>query len=72
MELLARATYLINFNMGCNSDHVIYLISCARCAMQYVGSTINKIRIRFNKSRLNSHIKLTVENRVKDHHIQAL
>ena len=26
-------SYIINFNMGCNSDHVIYLISCARCAM---------------------------------------
>ena len=38
------------------------------CAMQYVGSTINKFRIRFNnhKSRLNSHVKLTAENRVKD------
>ena len=38
--------------------------------MQYVGSTINKFqsRIRFNnhKSRLNSHVKLTAENRVKD------
>ena len=61
-------SYIINFDMGCNSDHVIYLISCARCAMQYVGSTINKFRIRFNnhKSRLNSHVKLTAENRVKD------
>ena len=59
---------MINFNMGCNSDHVIYLISCIRCAMQYVGSTINKFRIRFNnhKSRLSSHVKLTAENRVKD------
>ena len=36
--------------------------------MQYVGSTINKFRIRFNnhKSRLNSHVKLTAENRVND------
>ena len=60
-------SYIINSDMGCNSDHVIYLISCARCAMQYVGSTINKFRIRFNnhKSRLNSHVKLTAENRVK-------
>ena len=61
-------SYIINFNMGCNSDHVIYVISCTRCAMQYVGSTINKLRIRFNnqKSRLNSHVKLTTVNRVKD------
>ena len=67
-------SYVINFDMGCNSDHVIYLISCARCAMQYVGSTVNKFRIRFNnhKSRLNSHVKLTAENRVKDDIIGVL
>ena len=35
-------SYTINFNKGGNSDHVIKLISCASCAMQYVGSTINK------------------------------
>ena len=60
--------FVINFNVDCNSDHVVYLLSCARCEMQYVGSTITKFRTRFNnhKSRLNAHKRLTTENKVKD------
>ena len=60
--------FVINFNVDCNSDHVVYLLSCARCEMQYVGSTITKFRTRFNnhKSRLNAHRRLTTEHKAKD------
>ena len=33
----------MSFNVGFNSDHVVYLLSCARCEMQYVGSTITNL-----------------------------
>jgi len=59
-DFKSRATgnnFVINFNVHCNSDHVVYLLSNGKCDMQYVGSTITKFRTRFNnhKSRLNVH-----------------
>ena len=60
--------YVMNFRMDCNSDHVVYVLSCARCSEQYVGSTITKFRTRFNnhKSRLIAHQRLTTSDRVLD------
>lgn len=53
-------SYVLNFRMDCNSDHVVYLLSCARCCKQYVGSTITKFRTRFknHKLRLIAHQRL--------------
>jgi len=64
----SRATgkrYVANFRMDCNSAHVVYLLSCARCSEQYVGSTITKFRPRFNKnkSRLIAHQRLTTSDK---------
>ena len=33
--------YSINYNLNCNSRDVVYLITCKKCALHYVGSTIN-------------------------------
>ena len=71
MDFRSRVTgnnFVINFNVECNSDHIVYLLSCTRCEMQYAGSTITKFRTRFNKrkSRLNAHRRLTAENKTKD------
>ena len=35
--------FVINFKVDFNSDLVVYLLSCARCEMQYAGSTITKL-----------------------------
>ena len=59
--LVTGNNFVINFCVNSNSDHVIYLLSCARCEMQYVGSTIIKFRTRFNANRI-----LTIDNRAKD------
>ena len=63
--------FVINFDVDCNSDHVVYLLSCARCELRYVGSTITKFRTRFNnhKSRFSAHRRLTAENKTKDEFI---
>ena len=60
--------YLTNLRMDCNSDHVVYLLSCARCSEQYVGSTIAKFRTRFNnhKSILIAHQRLTTGDKALD------
>ena len=34
--------------LNCNSNHVVYLLSCKTCRKQYVGSTTQKFRGRFN------------------------
>ena len=33
--------------VDCNSSNLIYLITCKRCALQYVGETCQKLRERF-------------------------
>ena len=60
--------FVINFKLNCNSDLVVYLLSCAKCEMQYIGSTITKFRTRFNnhKSRLNAHRGLSADSKAKD------
>ena len=47
-----------NISMDCTSDNVIYLITCKKCGIQYVGETSQKLRSRFNNYR-NRLKKLT-------------
>ncbi|OCT99382.1 uncharacterized protein LOC108698046 [Xenopus laevis] len=39
--------YNITERLSCVTSHVIYLITCKKCKMQYVGKTSNSIRRRF-------------------------
>ena len=38
-------------SMNCATDNVVYLISCRRCGVQYVGETSQKLRCRLNNHR---------------------
>ena len=60
--------YSINYNLNCNSSNVVYLMTCKKCAMQYVGSTIINFRLRFNnhKSRIRKHEKLAQAEKLAD------
>lgn len=60
--------YSINYSLDCNSSNVVYLITCKRCSVQYVGSTVTKFRIRFNnhKSRIRRHARLNEAQREND------
>ena len=49
-------TFKINFPFDCNSQNVIYLLTCKHCLKQYVGSTITKFRQRFNQYKSNFNI----------------
>ena len=50
-------SFFINHRFDCDSEGVIYLISCNICGLQYVGSTITSFPLRFNnhKSSLNKY-----------------
>ena len=37
--------------MNCATENVVYLISCRKCGVQYVGETSQKLRSRFNNHR---------------------
>ena len=52
--------YSINYHFDCNSSNVVYLITCQKCSLQYVGSTVTKFRLRFNnnKSRIRRHERM--------------
>ena len=54
-------TYKINFDLDCNSQCAIHLITCKVCRKQYVGPTITPLRKRFNQYK--SMIKLYSEDR---------
>ena len=53
--------YHMNFPFDCNSQCVVYLLTCKICKKQYVGSTITKFRLRYNQYK--SNIKLYGEGR---------
>ena len=60
--------YSIDYNLHCYSGNVVYLITCKRCWLQYVGSKITKFRLRFNnhKSRIRKHEMLRWAEKVAD------
>ena len=43
--------YTIHSRLSCNSKNVIYLASCKKCRLQYVGSTSTDFRIRFRNRK---------------------
>ena len=50
-------SFRINHRFDCDTEGVVYLISCKSCGLQYVGNTITAFRLRFNnhKSSLNRY-----------------
>ena len=51
-------TYKIRevLHLDCNSENVIYLITCKKCKKQYVGSCITRFCTRFNNYRSHRYI----------------
>jgi hypothetical protein len=50
--------FFVNRNMNCSSKNVIYLISCKKCRLQYVGETSMRL-----KDRLNNHMSTIRTNK---------
>ncbi|XP_077117524.1 uncharacterized protein LOC143774106 [Ranitomeya variabilis] len=48
-------SYDICHLIDCNSSHVVYLISCTSCRLQYVGYTEGKLKIRIFKHLSDSN-----------------
>ena len=41
----------MKYHSNCNSENIIYVISCAKCGIQYTGQTKTSLRIRFNNHK---------------------
>ena len=52
-------SYDIKQNISCTTSNLIYLITCKRCSLQYVGSTSNEFKVRFrnHKSAMKTNKK---------------
>ena len=49
-----KKQYKINHNLICNDKCLIYLLSCKICGLQYVGSTTDPFRYRWNNYKDNN------------------
>lgn len=43
--------YTIHSRLSCDSKNVIYLASCKKCRLQYVGSTTTDFKVRFRNHK---------------------
>ena len=48
-------TYRINQSLSCSSKNVVYLASCNKCNLQYVGSTSTEFKVRFPITSRHAH-----------------
>ena len=53
-SFLTKKQYKINHQLNCNDKCLIYLLSCKVCGLQYVGSTTDKFRLRWNNYKENN------------------
>ena len=64
--VLRKQYYIVSSNssMDCTTSNVVYLISCRRCGVQYIGETSQLIRKRFanHKNRLKNMTNLYLYN----------
>ena len=50
-EICSNKKHEVEFDANCKTEKCIYLISCKKCILQYVGKTDNTVRDRYNGHR---------------------
>ena len=54
-------TYKVKFRTSCKSSNVVYLITCRRYGLQYVGETSQLLHVRVNGHRFDfAHLRTEV------------
>ena len=51
---VTKKTYKINHKFDCSDKCLIYLLTCKKCLIQYVGKTVDEFRYRWNNYKSNS------------------
>ena len=62
-----KKEYVINHSFNCNDKCIIYLLTCNKCKMQYVGKTVNDFRLRWNNYKDNNRKYLRKESCIQQH-----
>ena len=60
-----KQKYKISHHLNCNDKCLIYLLSCKVCGLQYVGSTTDKFRFRWNNYKENDRKALRGEEHMQ-------
>ena len=60
-----KQKYKINHHLNCNYKCLIYLLPCKACGLQYVGSTTDKFRLRWNNYKENDRKALRGEEHMQ-------
>ena len=53
-SFVTKSTYKINHSFNCNSKCLICLLSYKTCGKQYTSKTVDKIRSRWNNSKVET------------------
>ena len=66
-----RKVFRIKADLNCNSDNVIYVISCLLCNVFYIGQTSNPLRTRLGQhiSDINLSKNTSVANHFNQHSV---
>ena len=64
---VTRKSYTISSSMNCATHNVIYLISCKKCDVQYVGETNQTLRKRLNGHRTHLRKLTNLYNSIYKH-----
>ena len=60
-------SYKINHSFDCNDKCLIYLLTCKTCLKQYVGSTTDCFRYRWNNYKCNDRKYARGEAYLQEH-----
>ena len=67
-------TYKIFCSVNCKSSNVIYILTCSRCGLQYVGESMQPFHKRLNGHRSDltkkPHIPVSQHFRLPDHTLE--
>ena len=50
---VTKKEYKINHIFNCNDKCLIYLLTCNKCMLQYVGKTVDEFLLRWNNYKMN-------------------
>ena len=49
---VTKKEYIINQKFNCIDKCLIYLLTCKKCMLQYVGKTVDEFRLRWNNCKI--------------------
>ena len=62
-----KKEYVVNHSFNCIDKCIIYLLTCNKCKMQYVGKTVDDFRLRWNNYKDNNRKYLRKESCIQQH-----